>query len=181
MAVSTGRRGIDRKRWRATRRAVLARGQYRCRQDELAAGAPGEAGKGPLPKRPGRDLYRAAADRRNPTRRPSGRIAGNRTEPAGARPPHSCERLTRLRPAVNPPDVVGIGAAHVPSFGPGLVHVSGSAPGPAPTSVRGSRRHAKTILNKEPHIKAESPKNAEFSRIWVCRRIFFRTGGVLRP
>ena len=46
-----------------------------------------EAGKGPLPERPGRDLYRAAADRRNTTRLPHGRAAGNRAEPAGA-PPH---------------------------------------------------------------------------------------------
>ena len=38
------------------------------RKDELAAGASGKAGKGPLPKLPGRDLYRAAADRRNPPR-----------------------------------------------------------------------------------------------------------------
>ena len=38
------------------------------RKDELTAGASGKAGKGPLPKRPGRDLYRAAADRRNTTR-----------------------------------------------------------------------------------------------------------------
>ncbi len=38
------------------------------RKDELAAGASGKAGKGPLPKRPGRALYRAAADRRNTTR-----------------------------------------------------------------------------------------------------------------
>ena len=42
MAVSTDRRGIDRKRWRATRRTVLARDQYRCRKDELAAGAQGK-------------------------------------------------------------------------------------------------------------------------------------------
>ena len=96
MAVSTDRRGIDRMRWRATRRIVLARDQYRCRKDELAAGAPGEAGKGPLPKRPGRDLYRAAADRRNTTRLPHGRSAGNRTEPTEAPPPHICERLTAL-------------------------------------------------------------------------------------
>ena len=45
MAVSTDRRGIDRKRWRATRRTVLERDQYRCRKDELAAGVQG----GPLP------------------------------------------------------------------------------------------------------------------------------------
>ena len=38
MAVSTDRRGIDRKRWKATRRAVLERDQYRCRKDEFAAG-----------------------------------------------------------------------------------------------------------------------------------------------
>ena len=42
MAVSTDRRGIDRKRWRATRRTVLARDQYRCRKDELAAGVQGK-------------------------------------------------------------------------------------------------------------------------------------------
>ena len=41
MAVSTDRRGIDRTRWRATRRIVLARDQYRFRKDELAAGAQG--------------------------------------------------------------------------------------------------------------------------------------------
>jgi len=38
VAVSAGRRGIDRMRWEATRRAVLERDQYRCRKDELAAG-----------------------------------------------------------------------------------------------------------------------------------------------
>ena len=32
MAVSTDRRGIDRKRWRVTRRAVLERDGYRCRK-----------------------------------------------------------------------------------------------------------------------------------------------------
>ena len=57
---------------------------------------PGKAGKGPLPKLPGRVLYRAAADRRNTTRRPHGRVAGIRTEPAGAPPPHSCKGLTVL-------------------------------------------------------------------------------------
>ena len=57
MTVSTGRRRIDRKGWRTTRRPVLERDQYRCRKDELAAGAPGRpvkalsptAGEGPLP------------------------------------------------------------------------------------------------------------------------------------
>ena len=39
MAVSTDRRGIDRKRWKATRRAVLERDQYRCRKDEFVAGS----------------------------------------------------------------------------------------------------------------------------------------------
>ena len=68
LAVSTGRRGIDRKRWRTTRRPVLERDQYRCRKDELAAGAQGS---------PVKDPPRAAADRRNNTQRSSGRIAGH--------------------------------------------------------------------------------------------------------
>lgn len=42
MAVSTSRRGINRRRWRTTRRAVLARDQYRCRKDELTAGDQGK-------------------------------------------------------------------------------------------------------------------------------------------
>ena len=100
---------------------------------------PGKAGKGPLPKLPGRVLYRAPADRRNPTRATiRSRTAGDRTEPAGARPPHSCEKLTRLRPAVHTPDGAGIGAGHVPRFSPGFVQVSGSAPGPALAGIRGS-------------------------------------------
>ena len=70
---------------------------------------------------------------------PSERTAGDRTEPAGARPPHSCEKLTRLRPAVHTPDGAGIGAGHLPRFSPGFVHVSGSAPGPALAGIRGSR------------------------------------------
>ena len=84
MTVSTDRRGIDRKRWRATRRTVLERDQYRCRKDELA----------------------------------------------GLRPPHSCERLTAFVDNSGHPD----GAGYVTSFGPSLVHVSGSVPRLAPAA-----------------------------------------------
>ena len=87
MAVSTDRRGTDRKKggrrgglfWSATRTDAAKTSSQPAPQ--------GKPVKALSPKRPGRDLYRAAADRRNTTRLPHGRAAGNRAEPAGA-PPH---------------------------------------------------------------------------------------------
>ena len=46
----------------------LARPAWSARSSATGRRHPGKAGKGPLPKLPGRVLYRAAADRRNPTR-----------------------------------------------------------------------------------------------------------------
>ena len=46
----------------------LARPAWSARSSATGRRQPGKAGKGPLPKLPGRVLYRAAADRRNTTR-----------------------------------------------------------------------------------------------------------------
>ena len=125
------------------------------RKDELAAGASGKPGKalspncrgGPFPGR-----RQTAATPRVP---PPGRAAGIRTEPTGSRPPHSCKKRTRLRPAVHTQNGAGIGTGHVPRFSPDFVHVSGSAPGlrwprsysrltakMSPVSLFGRRRRA---------------------------------------
>ena len=141
MVVSTDRRGIDRTRRRATRRIVLARDQYRCRKDELAAGAPGDAGKGPLPKRPGRVLYRAAADRRNTTQRPSGRAAGKRTKPAEAPPPHCCKRPSALTASSAPPRMA-------PALGPAMYPGSVPVLCKCPEKRLGLRRPAKTPADR---------------------------------
>ncbi len=95
---------------------------------------PGRSGKGPLPKLPGRVLYRAAADRRNTTRLPHGRSAGKRTEPAEAPPPHICEGLTVFAAGSEHPN--GTGTGHVPRFGSGSMQVSGSASSPAGRSLQ---------------------------------------------
>jgi len=69
--------------------------------------------------------HRPAFDQ--PRAPPPGRADANRTEAAGDRPPHSCEKLTRLRPAVYTPNDEGIGPGHVPRFSPGFVQASGDA------------------------------------------------------
>ena len=66
---------------------------------------------------------------------PSERVAGKHTEPAGARPPHSCERLTRLSLAVRTPDGTSTGAVHVPRYVLGFVQVTEPAPRPALAGV----------------------------------------------
>ena len=132
MAVSTDRRGIDRKRWRATRRTVLARDQYRCRKDELAAGAQGKPLKALSPNCRGGSFNGAAADRRNTTRLPHGRSAGLQVRLA-APGPRVASRPVNRQHAGQPHDRTPSKAAgYVTSFGPGLVHVSGSVPRPAP-------------------------------------------------
>ena len=94
----------------------------------------GKAGKGPLPKRPGRVLYRAAADRRNPTRLPHGRFADLQVRQA-APGPRVASRPVNRQHAGQPHDRTPSKAAgYVTSFGPGLVHVSGSVPRPAPAA-----------------------------------------------
>ncbi len=78
------------------------------------------------------------------------RKAGNCTEPTEAQPPHSCERLTRLRPAVHTPDGAGIGAGHVPRFSLGFVHVSG--PALAGCSFQ-ERRRRQDHLGRTPSVR----------------------------
>ena len=159
MAVSTDRRGIDRKRWRATRRTVLARDQYRCRKDELAAGAQGKPVNGPLPKLPGRVLYRAAADRRNTTRLPRGRFAGLQVRLA-APGPRVASRPVNRQHAGQPHDRTPSKAAgYVTSFGPGLVHVSGSVPRPAPAAPPRTNVNTPPATQNVHLFRTASPAN----------------------
>ena len=106
----------------------------------------GKSGKGPLPKRPGRDLYRAATDRRNTTRLPSGRIAGKRTEPAGARPPHSCER----------PSALAAGSAHPGRYRPCARIRS--------RFCAGVRIGAQACAGRHPRQTAAAAGNGEYAR-----------------
>ena len=57
-----------RGRWRTHNPGCRRTDRHLTNQTAHPSRRPGKAGKGPLPKRPGRVLYRAAADRRNTTR-----------------------------------------------------------------------------------------------------------------
>ena len=136
MADSTDRRRIDRTRWSATRRIVLARNQYRCRKDELAAGAPRGSRERPSPQTAGEGPFPGGGRPPQHHTRHHQRVAGNRTEPAEVPPPHICEGLTVYAVGSEHPNGTGIGASHVPRFGPSSVQVSGSASAPAGRSLQ---------------------------------------------
>ena len=89
---------------------------------------PGKAGKGPLPKLPGRVLYRAAADRRNTTRATI-RECSRQSYRAGRSSTTAQLRKTDTLVAGSAhPAGAGNGSGHVPRFSPGFVQVSRSAP-----------------------------------------------------
>ena len=113
------------------------------------------AGRGTTTRTPRCQLARVAERSWTTGRRKDELAAGIRTEPTESRPPHSCEKRTRLRSAVHTQNGAGIGAGHVPRFSPDFVHVSGPAPGlrwprsysrlttkMSPVSLFGRRRRA---------------------------------------
>ena len=100
------------------------------RKNEFAVGTQGKPVKALSPNCRGGSFTGRRQTAATPHAPPSGRAAGIRTEPAGAQPPHSCERLTRLWPAVHTPDGAGVGPGHVPRINPSFVHVFGPVSGP---------------------------------------------------
>ena len=66
------------------------------RKNEFAVGTQGKPVKALSPNCRGGSFTGRRQTAATPHAPPSGRAAGIRTEPAGAQPPHSCERLTRL-------------------------------------------------------------------------------------
>ena len=133
------------------------------KREQLDAAAQGKPVKTLSPNGRGGSFTGRRQTAATPHAPPSERVAGNRTEPAEVPPPHIYEGLTVHAAGSEHPNGTGIGAGHVPRFGPGSVQVSGSASAPASAPAGRSLQERESTLG--PTRAHSGPQTVERTNV----------------